>query len=497
MLVPWDIHWSWAHQGLEDDQAFRETEPGAIWILNPSAEIVRRARAAAPAALIVLRDQPQGEQHDRMRADPHECARGHMADWLAHIPVVAPGVPRSCLAVCGINEGLIDRLAYEIAVCSYYTDLVNLGTENGIAIAAGAIGNGWPGNDDSPGVKSTRVHWDRPHFRLLLEAIRAGRRRGVGHFLNVHEYYGHVEGPSLMWGWHSGRVLHLFAWLKVWGIDPEEIPVRLGEFGFDRLAVDPGCASPANRGWRSWLKDAVYVSHLEWLLQQYAYWPSIKGAACFGWDTQAREWNGFDIRPARGSVVPMVVALRRRAAPTVARLGLPADVVFPGVGPIVVQPPYIAGPLVAPELGWPLAPAAGGQRVGVSTQEFGSRAVDYSKYGLIGHNGLDVGAPAGSPVVATHPGQCWVYDDPGGYGQTVEVWAPVINNLSAYKTIYAHLSRFAVEHGQHVEPGAVLGYVGATGNATGPHLHFGVKLLKGQNPGYLNWVDPRGFMGPQ
>ena len=131
MKIPWDIHWSWAHQGPEDLEAFRAMEPGAIWILNPCWEIVRQAHEACPDALIVLRDQPQGEQHDFMRADPVGCARAHMADWLRHIPEWAPGIGLAQLAVCGINEGLIDTLEREVAVCTYYTELVELGTEKG------------------------------------------------------------------------------------------------------------------------------------------------------------------------------------------------------------------------------------------------------------------------------------------------------------------------------------------------------------------------------
>ena len=340
MKIPWDIHWSWAHQGPEDLEAFRAMEPGAIWILNPCWEIVRQAHEACPDALIVLRDQPQGEQHDFMRADPVGCARAHMADWLRHIPEWAPGIGLAQLAVCGINEGLIDTLEREVAVCTYYTELVELGTEKGVAVAAGAFGNGWPGNDDTATTKDTRVHWDRPHFRKLLEAIRAGRRRGVGHFLNLHEYWGDVAGPGSLWGWHSGRVLQFLRWLEVWGIDPEEIPIRFGEIGFDRLAVDPGCASPGSRGYRSWMTDETYIANLAWLLQQYAFYPSIKGGGVFGWDAQNREWNGFDIRPARSAVVAMVQGLRAQAGPAVLQLGLPAAIEWPGgeVVPPVSRP---------------------------------------------------------------------------------------------------------------------------------------------------------------
>jgi len=489
-VIPFDIHWSWAHQGPEDYQAFRDMQPGAIWILNPDHEICRLAHEAAPTALLILRDQPQGEQHDFMRADPLGCARAHMADWVKHVPEWAGMVPRAQVAVCGINEGLIDTLEREVAVCAYYSELVKLGTAAGIAVAAGAFGNGWPGNDDTDKVKDTRVHWDRPHFRALLEAVRTGRGKGVGHFLNLHEYYGDQAGPRGIWGWQSGRVLQLLEWFKVWGWNPEDVPIRLGEFGFDRLAIDSGCKDPGKRGWASWMPSTVYMGQLNWLLQQYAFYPSIKGAAVFGWDAQNAEWNGFDIRPAREEVVAMVKELRAQVAPSVTRVVLPAAIKFPASTPAPGPSPAPAPTrLIEPLLAWPLGAVAG-----TLTNEFGSNAVNYSAFGLIGHNGRDIAAPAGTPVVATHAGQCWVYNDPAGYGNVVEIWNPMIAGGSPYKTISAHLSRFAVINGQRVEPGMVIGYVGSTGNSSGNHLHFGIKLLQGRNPGYANWVDPKSFM---
>jgi hypothetical protein len=227
-----------------------------------------------------------------------------------------------------------------------------------------------------------------------------------------------------MWGWHSGRVLQLLEWFRVWGWDPADVPIRFGEIGFDRLAVDAGCADPGGRGWRSWLTEPAYLGQLVWLLQQYAYQPSILGAAVFGWDAQNVEWNGFDIRPAREGVVSMVKMLRASSSASVGRVGLPAAVKFPAGEPAPVPVPGVA--LIQPRLSWPL-----GKVAGVLTNEFGSNAVNYSAFGLVGHNGRDLAAPAGTPIYATHAGQCWVYDDPLGYGQVVEIWDPTIASGSA------------------------------------------------------------------
>ena len=355
MRVPIDIHWSWQHQGPEDLVAFAAIDPEAIWILNPAAEIVRQAHQACPQALIVLRDQPQGEQRDFMLRDPLGCAAAHMADWQTHIPLWAPGIPLSQIAVCGINEPAVGTLAGEIAACTYYTELVRLGTLSGIAVAAGAFGNGWPGNDDTPTVNATPVHWDRPHFKALLEMIRAGRKAGVLHFLNVHEYFGDPNGPISMWGWHCGRILQLLHWLAEWGWNPADVPIRLGELGFDRLATDPAMTKEESRGWQMWLTAEQYVAFLDWLYQQYGMYPSILGAGVFGWDAQARNWNGFDIRVISAKIVAMVRLLRALVAPDVAQRPLPADIKWPVAPPVVppVIPPVVVPPVIVPPVASP------------------------------------------------------------------------------------------------------------------------------------------------
>ena len=85
------------------------------------------------------------------------------------------------------------------------------------------------------------------------------------------------------------------------------------------------------------------------------------------------------------------------------------------------------------------------------------------------HRGVDYGAPTGTPVRATADGAVAFAGVQGGYGNVV-----VLRHDGAYSTLYAHLSRFAagVRSGARVRQGETIGYVGATGWATGPHLHY-------------------------
>ncbi|HET7370654.1 MAG TPA: peptidoglycan DD-metalloendopeptidase family protein [Gammaproteobacteria bacterium] len=89
------------------------------------------------------------------------------------------------------------------------------------------------------------------------------------------------------------------------------------------------------------------------------------------------------------------------------------------------------------------------------------------------HYGVDLAAPAGTPVRAAGDGRVTFRDRDGGYGKLI-----IIDNPGPYSTRYGHMSRFAkgIHVGSHVRQGEVIGYVGATGVATGPHLHFEIRV---------------------
>lgn len=87
------------------------------------------------------------------------------------------------------------------------------------------------------------------------------------------------------------------------------------------------------------------------------------------------------------------------------------------------------------------------------------------------HTGVDFGASAGTPIRAAADGVVVVAGERGGYGLTV-----VIDHGDNLATLYAHQSGLAVGEGERVRRGQVIGAVGATGFATGPHLHFEVRV---------------------
>lgn len=89
------------------------------------------------------------------------------------------------------------------------------------------------------------------------------------------------------------------------------------------------------------------------------------------------------------------------------------------------------------------------------------------------HHGIDYAAPEGTPVSAIGDGRIIFAGRKGQYGNLV-----IIKHLNGYKTYYGHLARFAkgIKKGTRIEQGQIIGFVGSTGLATGPHLHYEVRV---------------------
>jgi murein DD-endopeptidase MepM/ murein hydrolase activator NlpD len=84
------------------------------------------------------------------------------------------------------------------------------------------------------------------------------------------------------------------------------------------------------------------------------------------------------------------------------------------------------------------------------------------------HRGVDYAAPSGTPIRAAGEGKITFRGGQNGYGNVV-----VLQHGGRYSTLYGHMSRFASIHvGEHISQGQTIGFVGMTGMATGPHLHY-------------------------
>jgi murein DD-endopeptidase MepM/ murein hydrolase activator NlpD len=107
---------------------------------------------------------------------------------------------------------------------------------------------------------------------------------------------------------------------------------------------------------------------------------------------------------------------------------------------------------------------------GQVTGSFGERIDPFNGEGAF-HSGVDIGSSYGQQVIAPADGVITFADFLGGYGKAI-----MMDHGHGISTRYGHLSGFAAAPGQHVHRGDTIGYVGASGRSTGPHLHYEVRI---------------------
>jgi murein DD-endopeptidase MepM/ murein hydrolase activator NlpD len=95
------------------------------------------------------------------------------------------------------------------------------------------------------------------------------------------------------------------------------------------------------------------------------------------------------------------------------------------------------------------------------------------------HKGIDLAAPRGSAVMASHDGVI-IYTGSGfkGYGKMIMIESNTVSG-SGFATLYGHLDKIVVYEGKKVRQGEVIGALGNTGRSSGPHLHFEIRKLNG------------------
>ncbi len=181
-----------------------------------------------------------------------------------------------------------------------------------------------------------------------------------------------------------------------------------------------------------------------------------------GWLYQVRSGDTLSsIASATGATVDQLATVNDVNASTTflqpgEQLVIPKD-------PTVTQPAaQVAAPSYGAGLIWPVH--------GIITSPFGMRPDPWTNAGSFFHNGIDIGVPMHTPVAAACSGRVIISGWDGGYGEAVKIACD--NGLD---TMYAHNSILEVSVGEQVQQGGLISYSGMTGNATGPHVHFGVE----------------------
>lgn len=331
----------------------------------------------------------------------------------------------------------------------------------GIRVVVGEWAEGNPHNNNT-GDESVTA-WKLAQLRPSLKAAADN-----GMWFGRH-CYGRPLVEDLTGRWHAlGRL--------EWDLNELNIPnlrTLVTEIG-----VDGGIAGhTGEQGWQKLDTGPMSASeYLAWIVNAEPFARKIGGVEAlmyFGFGSTDK-WlaGGFDI--SEGFASTWIAPLRALGDATVTE----TDEIEDSSGHLRI------------ELARPVSYAST-RRV---SQWFGDGQGNYDDYELIAHNGLDYPAPLGSPVMASHPGIAYTFDQGDiGFGKYVRIHYFDGKGKERYKTYYAHLSEFKVTNGAKVKRGQVIGLSGSTGNSTGPHVHWQLRIIGMANPGYGDAVDPSPF----
>ncbi len=207
------------------------------------------------------------------------------------------------------------------------------------------------------------------------------------------------------------------------------------------------------QGWRQHISDEVYAAQIVDYHNRMAADSRVKGLCLFLCDFANPEWWSKDVQPAYDNIIA-----RKGQLKPVATTPHP-----PAPKPPVVDPPVIIQPPGAPKTGF----------------RFPLDELVVTQWWSRTHGGIDYSCVVGTPVKACADGEvAYVAHDRdtkaanGGYGKYIRVWHPQLR----IHTFYAHLDVQRVKRGDKVTLGQVIGLSGNTGNSTGPHLHWEVRL---------------------
>lgn len=401
-----------------DFQYMATLKPAAVKIVDPDPTVVRRVLSLLdPNGICILRDHPLSEQKTDMARDPVGTGKRHAQDWVQKL---ATGRLKEFggdkrIVVCGINEPDVHNQAEEQIVFQYTKAFLEELTYFGIRGLALNLSVGWPREE------SGRIIWDT--FLPLEPIIKAGK-----HFLCVHEYW----YPDVQRGWNSyaNRISRC----------PMAVPIIIGECGYTRQLAN----LPQPWGWRGNMSPQNYADQL-WYYHDKVH-PNVFAILPFTTGYASADWESKDTQPAHADILGRVHAYT-----------------WPQVWPVTdtpTEPPTSDNMLI-------IVPKYSGRITGFYGSLYkNSAGVAYA------HEGLDISMPEGTPIYAPWDGiVAWSDNEPTTYGNYIRV-------SGAYRAdfFYGHLAERLVQTGNSIKQGQLIGRSGNTGNSTGPHVHFEVRL---------------------
>lgn len=459
-------HNIFTHMETEDFEHIRRIKPGGgCKIVNPSGGHIRRILDMFPdCPVFVLRDHPLSEQHEDYKRNPAETGRRHAREifnvWKRVYAEVGKDMLDREYWLEGINEPDLDagdrnKMPYDEwlketrklseTLDTYTIEFVkeldrvvknyvqgNPSARDTIFRAATyQFGVGWPAN---------LKNGEPPYWGFFSNSIRVCEQYDA---VSCFHVYFSKKGPDELGDWLAYR--------------PQTYPgkndVAFTEAGMDELTVNENLPHPEQRGFRNFVSTNVYAEMVNrhYKVLSEIFGDRFKGYYIFTADG-ASEWRTFWLHSSvhGNSAYPDIESKNWNFTPS------------------PVDPPDPPDPVDPPEDGAILWPTKG-----VMTQRFGENVdVYHQKYGAYGHNGIDIANVVGTPVIAVFDGTVeWVDTDPE-YGKYVRIF---LSELGMH-AFYAHLNQATVKRGDVVKKGDRIGYMGNTGNSTGPHLHFELRM---------------------
>lgn len=413
--------------------------PPVIKIVNPSRDRVVEAFARIdPNGHVALRYHPISEQQAELAANPVALGVAHAQYWINQLDSTYREFDRSRLYVMGINEPNVHNAGEATTVARYTESFLKTLQPHNIRAHVFNLSVGWPREEQG------NIIWSE--FIYLENLINATRSFGC-----VHEYW----YPQVTSGWNSygNRISRC----------PLKIPFIIGECGYTRQLAQ----LPQPWGWDGNITPQTYATQL-WEYADKVDPGKVFAVLPFTTSFGGEEWRSKDTAKAHADI-----------------LGRKHNFVWPAGWPVyggVTPPP----PIDTSDKNLLIVPAYAGKVTGwYGSLYTNSGGVTYP------HEGLDVSAPAGTPIYAAYDGVVAWADPTQGEKSPYGIYARIYHPELQTCFFYGHLSRCDVKTGNSIKQGQLIGLSGNTGNSTGAHIHFEVRAMT-PSGGY---VTPSGVHG--
>lgn len=409
-------HWICDQVRQADKDYMRVLKPAVIKLINPSPTLAWEAMSWIDIrGHIALRSHPLSEEQNRLQADPVGTAKSHAAYWISQFSGPYASFPKERTYVMGINEPSVHNREEANRVALYTETFLKELQPHKIRAWVFNFSVGWPREDTG------RIVWDE--FLHLEQLIKDTYSYGC-----VHEYWYPTNLSG--WGSYGNRVSRC----------PLKIPFIIGECGYTRQLA----GLPQPWGWDGNISAEAYANMLWEYAEQVD--PGKVFAVCpFTTSFGGVEWQSKDTIKAHAAI------LQRRRSHS-----------WPNPWPAysaTEEPPM---PVEDKDL--IIFPKFTGKITGFYGEVYND---------TYPHEGMDISMITGTPIYAAYDGVVAYAAFDNSYGHYIRCYHPELDIC----TFYAHLSERSVQGGNSIKAGQLIGYSGNTGNSSGPHLHFEIRLM--------------------